>query len=113
MIRAFLYLGGDKIKETSDVDEMARELKAKKHTIWIDFEDPTPKELAYLTSKFGFHPLTYEDVMHENQRPKIDDYDDYAFIVIRGMGRNGLENPPQLNIYLDRPFIVTVNTKPI
>lgn len=113
MIRAFIHTGGDKIKESSDVDEMAAELKAKKHVIWIDFEDPTDKELTYLTSKFGFHPLTYEDVVHENQRPKIDDYDGYAFIVIRGVGDNGIEDPPQLNIYLDRTFIVTVNKRPI
>ncbi len=113
MIRSFIHTGGDKVRETSDADEMARVLKARKHTIWIDFEDPTDRELGYLTSKFGFHPLTYEDVMHENQRPKIDDYDDYAFIVVRGVGMDGLENPPQLNIYLSKTFIVTVNRKPI
>jgi magnesium transporter len=113
MIRAFIHTGGDKIKETSDADEMAREIKAAKHTIWVDFEKPTEKELGYLHSKFGFHPLTHEDVMHENQRPKIDDYDKYAFIVVRGVGEGGVEDTSQLNIYLSRTFIVTVNRRPI
>lgn len=113
MIRAFVYLGKNKVREVSDVDVMAHELKARKHTIWIDFEYPTEKELQMLVSKFGFHPLTLEDVMHENQRPKIDDYDEYAFIIVRGIGEKGIEDPPQLNIYLNRTFIVTVNKVPI
>ena len=29
-----------------------------------------------------FHPLDYEDVFSRNQRPKIDEYDDYLFIVL-------------------------------
>lgn len=113
MIRAIIHLGGDRVKQTQNVDEMARVLKARRQTIWIDFEEPTERELKLLVDKFGFHPLTYEDVIHEGQRPKIDDYEEYALIIVRGVGFNGIDSAPQLNIYLDRTFIVTVNKQPI
>ncbi len=113
MIRAVILSGKDRVRQTQNVDEMASVLKARKQTIWIDFEEPTERELKLLVDKFGFHPLTYEDVVHGGQRPKIDDYDEYAFIIVRGVGVNGIDAAPQLNIYLDRTFIVTVNKQPI
>ena len=37
---------------------------------------------AWLEEHFDFHPLDYEDVFSRNQRPKVDEYDDYLFIVL-------------------------------
>ena len=36
----------------------------------------------WLEEHFDFHPLDYEDVYSRNQRPKLDQYDDYVFIVL-------------------------------
>src|SRR5215213_8546373 len=49
---------------------------------WINIERPGPAERAWLEEHFEFHPLDYEDVLSRNQRPKIDEYEDYLFIVI-------------------------------
>ena len=49
---------------------------------WINIERPGPAERAWLEEHFEFHPLDYEDVLSRNQRPKIDEYDDYLFIVL-------------------------------
>ena len=43
---------------------------------------PGPVDRAWLEEHFEFHPLDYEDVLSRNQRPKIDEYDDYLFIVL-------------------------------
>ena len=49
---------------------------------WINIERPGGLERAWLEEHFDFHTLDLEDVLSRNQRPKIDVYDDYLFIVL-------------------------------
>ena len=49
---------------------------------WINIERPTATEWAWLGEHFEFHMLDLEDVASRNQRPKIDEYPDYLFIVL-------------------------------
>ncbi len=49
---------------------------------WIQIDEPTALERAWLVEHFDFHPLDLEDVMSRNQRPKIDEYPEYLFIVL-------------------------------
>ncbi len=49
---------------------------------WINIERPRPIDRAWLEEHFDFHPLDYEDVFSRNQRPKVDEYDDYLFVVL-------------------------------
>ena len=51
---------------------------------WIDVHKPTPQDLELLREVFKFHPLAIEDSEHFGQRAKIDDYDEFAFIVVYG-----------------------------
>jgi magnesium transporter len=49
---------------------------------WLSIERPREAERAWLEQEFGFHPLAIEDVASRNQRPKLDVYDEYLFIVL-------------------------------
>ena len=49
---------------------------------WIHIESPRSADRDWLEDEFDFHPLDYEDVYSRNQRPKLDQYDDYVFIVL-------------------------------
>ena len=49
---------------------------------WIHIESPRTADRDWLEEHFDFHPLDYEDVYSRNQRPKLDQYDDYVFIVL-------------------------------
>ena len=49
---------------------------------WVNIERPGALERAWLEDHFDFHALDLEDVLSRNQRPKIDVYDDYLFIVL-------------------------------
>ena len=49
---------------------------------WINVERPRALEQTWLEEHFDFHALDYEDVRSRNQRPKVDEYDDYLFIVL-------------------------------
>jgi magnesium transporter len=49
---------------------------------WLNLERPREADRQWLEREFGFHPLAIEDVASRNQRPKLDAYDDYLFIVL-------------------------------
>jgi magnesium transporter len=52
------------------------------HLTWIDITKPTNKETQMLKDIYDFHDLLLEDCLTEHQRSKIDDNDDYTFIVL-------------------------------
>jgi magnesium transporter len=49
---------------------------------WIHIESPRAADRDWLEANFSFHPLDFEDVYSRNNRPKLDQYDDYVFIVL-------------------------------
>ena len=83
---------------------------------WVNIERPRPVDRAWLEEHFEFHPLDYEDVLSRNQRPKIDEYDDYLFIVLyfpvfdKSVGRL---NAAELDIFIGPDFIITLPNTPI
>src|ERR671922_3073597 len=83
---------------------------------WVNIERPSPLECAWLEEHFGFHALDLEDVLSRNQRPKIDEYPDYLFIVLhfpvfdRAVGRL---NAGELDIFVGRDYLVTIPNQPL
>lgn len=49
---------------------------------WQHITNPSEDDYRYLLDKFNFHPLDIEDCRSTNQRPKIDEYDDYYFLIL-------------------------------
>lgn len=50
--------------------------------LWVDIRDPGQTELAMLNEEFDFSPLSLEDALKQRQRPKVDEYPSYYFIVM-------------------------------
>ena len=78
---------------------------------WINIERPRPVDQAWLEEHFEFHPLDYEDVMSRNQRPKIDEYPDYLFVVLhfpvfdKTVGRL---NAGELDMFVGPDYLITI-----
>ena len=51
---------------------------------WLDVHGPKASDLEILRDELGFHPLSLEDSWRFGQRPKIDGYDGYVFLVLFG-----------------------------
>ena len=49
---------------------------------WLDITNPSEKDYALLLDEYHFHPLDIEDCRGTTQRPKIDEYDDYYFLIL-------------------------------
>src|ERR671927_320985 len=78
---------------------------------WINIERPRPIDRAWLEERFDFHPLDYEDVFSRNQRPKVDEYDDYLFVVLhfpRYDKRLGRLNAAELDAFIGPDFVITL-----
>jgi magnesium transporter len=77
-------------------------------TIWVDVVDPTADEITRIGEEFHFHPLALEDVARGGQRPKVDQYDGYQFIVFYGLtSENGQIATHEVDIFLARHCMVT------
>jgi magnesium transporter len=83
---------------------------------WVNIERPSSVDRAWLEEHFEFHPLDYEDVASRNQRPKIDEYPDYLFIVLhfpvfdKTVGRL---NAAELDIFIGPDYIITLPNSPL
>jgi magnesium transporter len=83
---------------------------------WINIERPGALDRAWLEEHFEFHPLDYEDVLSRNQRPKIDEYENYLFIVLhfpvfdKSVGRL---NAGELDMFVGPDFLITIPNVPL
>jgi len=83
---------------------------------WFNIEHPGGAERAWLEEHFDFHPLDIEDVLSRNQRPKIDEYPDYLFLILhvpvfdRKAGRLGAG---EIDIFVGPDFVVTLPNQPV
>jgi magnesium transporter len=83
---------------------------------WINIERPREADRTWLEERFDFHPLDYEDVYSRNQRPKIDEYDGYLFVVLHFPiydKRVNRLNAAEVDIFVGPDYIVTMPNQPI
>jgi len=93
--------------------EEALELTGKYPTLWLDILDPDKEVIQKLDTVFGIDPLALEDVVNGNQRPKIEDYGEVTFIVLRIPMSGGIERSEQLNIFITKQMVITLHSAAI
>ena len=82
--------------------------------VWVDLEAPVPDEVSLLNDVFHFHPLAIDDCLHGLQRPKIDEYPGYLFLVIHavsGESKSGIFHPAEFCIFISREYVVTFHSQ--
>src|SRR2546421_11432864 len=107
---------GDVVSRPAEPETPAVETVETDGLRWIHIERPRAIDRAWLEEHFDFHPLDYEDVFSRNQRPKIDEYDDYLFIVLhfpRFDKQVGRLNAAELDLFVGRDFVVTLPNEPL
>jgi magnesium transporter len=89
--------------------------------LWVDFsQEPAPVGETILRDIFQFHPLAVDDALTEAHVPKVDDWQDYLYVVLRAFvyvkeNEEGEEETliPELDIFISRQFVVTYHERPI
>ena len=88
--------------------ENVERLLASGEFFWLDLHQPTPDDFAVLRDTFAFHPLALEDSEHFGQRPKLDDYDDFVFLVLYGAVPDE-DRLVEVHCFYSERYLVTVH----
>jgi magnesium transporter len=84
--------------------------EAKDAGFWLDIENPDEADYRLLEEGFKFHPLTIEDIKHQQQRPKVDEYPDYNFTVIfQALWEDDEVVLREHHLYIGSHFLITVH----
>jgi len=79
---------------------------------WVNIEKPTERETEYLAQNYPFHPLDLDDCLSRIQRPKIDEYKDYLFLVLHFPVFNKearLTAPSQVSVFIGKDYLITLH----
>jgi magnesium transporter len=101
----------DGIPHVSEPDTPNVEVVEAEGLRWINIERPRQIDRAWLEEHFDFHPLDYEDVFSRNQRPKVDEYEGYLFVVLHFPvfdKRVNRLNGAEVDIFVGPDFIITL-----
>lgn len=112
-MQAFLYGKGELVEHAEVQLSEVGGLIGKQPVLWLNVDGlGDAATIETLGNLFHFHRLALEDVVNEHQRPKVDDYGEYLFIVVRMV--HGLEQvtSEQLAIFLGPNYVVTFQGLP-
>jgi magnesium transporter len=80
---------------------------------WIDLAGQEEEGLRLLGERFGFHPLPLEDCLHFDERPKLEEYGEYLFIVLHAFacpkGDPREVHPQEVHAFLGNGYLITVH----
>lgn len=80
---------------------------------WTNIERPTPQDMETLRQNYPyFHPLDLEDCLSRIERPKIDEYDDYLFVIMQFPvfdASSRISRPGEVDIFIGKGYLVTVH----
>jgi magnesium transporter len=111
MARTRLYRDGELVLEDFPVKDISEYVKDPKACVWLDYCEPTAKELATIAEELQLHPLAVEDAVNEHQRPKLDRYDTHLFMSVYALSldtRSGQLQRSEIDVFITRNALVTV-----
>lgn len=118
MIRTLYQDEHGNVLKDLPLERLTKSLVQQAGLLWLDFDAesaPTVEPILYNT--FGFHPLAVDDAFHESHVPKVDDWQEYLYIVLRAVAYAGDQAQdleiPELDIFLGPTYVVTYHQEPI
>jgi len=116
MIRALLHLPGDGFSQPVDIAGEGAPPRDKRSVLWVDVQDPTPGDVDLLRREFHFHELALEDATRPHQRPKMEEYESFYFLVFYSarLDAKGLTvQLTELDLFIGENHVVAVHRGPL
>lgn len=102
-------------KEIEDIEESFK-FKETDTTTWINIEGLSDIDIiTKLSSEYNIHPLVQEDIFHAHQRPKVEEHENFLYIVAKMLKYNEAEEEiesEQISLVLGDGFVITFQEKP-
>ena len=116
MIHSFVFSEGKLVSRDLELEALRLVHGDKGLILWVDLDQPTPEEIkVILEGVFNFHPLAIEDCVTPSSLPKIEDYEDYLFMVTHAVdfSRSDKFATTELDLFLGKEFLVTFHSAPL
>ena len=116
MIRSFIFSEGKLVGSDLELEALRLVRGDKGLILWVDLDNPTDEEIkTILEGVFQFHPLAIEDCVTPSSLPKIEDYEDYLFMVTHAVdfSRQDKFASTELDLFLGKEFLVTFHRTPL
>ncbi len=103
------YAGGKRVGDIP-VADISETLAETDQFVWIGLYEPGEKILREVQSEFGLHDLAVEDALSAHQRPKLEQYDNSLFVVLRTAQFNADKRLEfgETHVFVGERFVVTV-----
>ncbi|MFN2545712.1 MAG: magnesium/cobalt transporter CorA [Actinomycetota bacterium] len=115
MITCRLYREGTLEEEAFDPARVSDLIEEHGSRVWLDVADPSEQDLAMLQEEFGLHPLAIEDTMHRGQRPKVEVYEGYFFLVLHAVSMDEKDElgDSEIHAFAGHRFLITLRYPPV
>ena len=116
MITCHVYRDGRMEEEPYDAEQASELLRADHDArLWLDVAAPSDEDFETLARRFGLHELSMEDMRHRNQRPKVETFPEYHFVVMRPLTRSEAGDliTHEVHAIISERFLITLRYDPI
>ncbi|MSU69857.1 MAG: magnesium/cobalt transporter CorA [Opitutaceae bacterium] len=116
MIHSYVLSEGKLVGRDLEIEALRLVRADKGLILWVDLDTPTDEEIkAILEGVFQFHPLAIEDCVTPSSLPKIEDYEEYLFIVTHAVDftRTDKFATTELDFFLGKDYLVTFHRTPL
>lgn len=109
LINCVAYQNGIKLADIS-ADDIPYYLSLPDNLVWVALRDPSPEEVYDFGELFDLHPLAIEDAQHGHQRPKLEEFGDLLFLVMKTLepdGNDGI-HVGEVDLFVGRNFVLSI-----
>lgn len=103
-------------KRFTSIDDIKEAHKDPDSIIWLDLLQPDEEDLARVSHEFDLHPLAVEDATQEHQRPKVEEYSNFFFVVFYTVAYNDALRRitiHEIDMFLGTNYLITVHQQPL
>lgn len=117
-ITSFYQRAPGEVRSDLTMPQIVQAVQADEGRIWVDVNSHYSNAWLALAETLDLHPLTIEDTLSPESRIKIEEYDDYLFVVARDANFNKETSDPydfetcNLYLYIGKHYLITVHQRP-
>ncbi len=115
MIRTFFFDPTTNSQQTGGVELIESWQKSEQALLWLDVEGESKENDEALLKQFDIHPLAIQDALRPRHPPKIERFDNFLFILLRGLDADtdGIDfGAIQLSLFIGDRFLITRHSQP-
>ncbi|WP_033817563.1 magnesium/cobalt transporter CorA [Kitasatospora sp. MBT63] len=112
IVDSAVYRDGHRTEGPDDLSDALDAARAAGDSfLWIGLAEPTTEELDRVSAEFGLHPLAVEDAVAAHQRPKLEEYEDSLFMVLKTAGYHPEDHSlsvGEVMVFLGDSYVMTI-----